>query len=549
MLMTVGLVSGLSGYPLLDPDEGRNAEVAREMAATNNYVLPHLNGLPYVDKPVIFFAVTAASIELFGVTEFAVRLAPLLFTGLTLVVVWCFSNRLYGRSGAWIATIATGTMPLTLGFARTVIFDSALTFFVTGAIATFFLAMEDDTGHRQSWTALAFACIALGILTKGPIALALPLLVAVPYGIWRRRWRVLVDPVGWLLVVALVLPWVAAVSRDVPDFVPYVLFTETVGRLFTDELRRTGPFWYFIPIVLAGSLPWSLVAISGWRAAQRDAGQRPLSDRRLVLALLWIVVPLVFFSLSQSKRPQYMVPLMAPVGLVVCHLWTTATERPRGVRAASIPLMIVAGIMGAASLVVPNLIEVTPGVAEAIGFTSLVLAGTTFVAAFSVWLLPPRTTVVLALFSLPAAAIPISSLGLMKAIGDDRSAHGAAVAITPNLQPTTEIVAIDTYPLSLPFYLDRTLTLATTDGSELTSNYLVRYLDRFRTRMDTSLRPADWWLEALTNCSRPRIFVTGSNNSDVRDILASRLRMIIDDRDIAVYGPCDVEVLAQGKEK
>ena len=124
--MLIGLAFGLAGYPLLDPDEGRNAEVAREMAAGNDYILPHLNQLPYLDKPIVFFGVTALSMEFFGPSVFAARLAPLFFTLLTLSLIWSFGNRLYGSVGGWIAAIATGTMPLTLAFARTVIFDSAL---------------------------------------------------------------------------------------------------------------------------------------------------------------------------------------------------------------------------------------------------------------------------------------------------------------------------------------------------------------------------------------------------------------------------------------
>ena len=174
--MLQGLFFGLADYPLLDPDEGRNAEVAREMAADNQYLVPHLNELPYVDKPVLFFGVAAVSMEVFGPTVFAARLAPLLFTLLTIGLVWWFGTRLYGQIGGWIAALATGTMPLTLAFARTVIFDSALTFFVAGSLFSFYMALDTkqtEEGQReaQRWIPAAFGFMAFGVLTKGPIAI------------------------------------------------------------------------------------------------------------------------------------------------------------------------------------------------------------------------------------------------------------------------------------------------------------------------------------------------------------------------------------------
>lgn len=542
--MTIGLVFGISGYPLLDPDEGRNAEVAREMAETNDYAIPRLNSLPYVDKPVVFFAVAAAFIEILGPTELAVRLAPLLFTCLTLTAVWWFAARLYGRTSAWTATIATGTMPLTLAFARTVIFDSALTFFVVTSLIGLYFTIEDDGPRAPWWSSLGFLSIGMGLLTKGPIALALPLMIVIPFAIWRRRAKKLLDPVGLLLLVAAVLPWVAVMSRSVPDFLRYVVLTETTGRLFTDELRRTGPFWYFLPIIVAGSLPWSLLVLPAWKSARRELNQPLLQDPRLVFWLLWILVPLVFFSLSQSKRPQYMVPLMPAIGLLVCHLWCVGSERARGLRATSVGLTALAVILGLAPLIVGQLLDVDPDIAAAIGPTSLVLAGATFTSATGIWLLPRRIPIALALLSVPAAAIPLGSTELMKAIGRDRSTRAAADAIADVMQPNTEIVTIDAFPLSMPFYLNRTLTMSTTDGSELTSNYLTRYLDSFRTRLDSPLKSGDWWLTAITTCNRPRIFIVRSGNVTVRRVLDGRLRLIVDNGRYAAYGPCDVQALA-----
>ena len=189
-------------------------------------------------------------------------------------------------------------MPLTLAFARTVIFDSALTFFMVVAIVAFHEAIENRwpaVRHGRSRTAkiVAWAAIGLGVITKGPVAIAVPLLVAIPYAIRRKAFRALWSWWGLLAGAFIVAPWVWAVSQVVPDFLHYVLVTETVQRLATKALKRTGPPWYFIPYVLGGALPWSIVALN----ERRSAGEDRATNARF-FALLWIAVP---FSFSRSR--------------------------------------------------------------------------------------------------------------------------------------------------------------------------------------------------------------------------------------------------------
>ena len=179
IVAAIVLAINLGAYPLLDPDEGRNGEVGREMASTNDYVMPRLDGLPYLDKPIVYFAAEAAVMEVAGPTEFAARFPAWLFTAATALLLAWFATRVGINAPA--AAIMFLSMPLTIAFARTVIFDSALAFFITAALIAFYL-------ERPS---VAWAAMALGVITKGPVALAIPLMVAIPYAVWRKRARTL----------------------------------------------------------------------------------------------------------------------------------------------------------------------------------------------------------------------------------------------------------------------------------------------------------------------------------------------------------------------
>lgn len=563
--IAIALTWNVDGYPLFEPDEGRNAEVMREMAAANGYVLPRLNGLPYLDKPVVYFATGALAMEVAGPTEKAARFPSLLFTLLTLAVVGGFAHRLFGAPGAWTAVIATAATPFTIAYARTVIFDSALTFFVVSSLIAFFLAAEsppasaapaasaapdgpDGRGgagnaRRSWWGVLGWVAAAGGILTKGPVTLVFVLGVALPYVLWRRRWRALVDPVGLLAFVAVILPWVLAVSRQVPDFLRYVLVVETVQRVTSPALGRAGPIWYFFPIVLGATLPWIVATMVGWRRdVLRPGGAAP--DRRTVFLLLWIAVPLLVFTLSQSKRPQYVLPLVPAVALLLARVWHHGGTPLPGARAAAGGLVILGGGLVARRDWIAGLFDTTPEVAALIPPTALALGLAAAIAGSVVFALAERRDVVLLALALPACAIPVAGMPLLRTIGADRSSGALADALEPVVTARTQVVAVRTYPLSLPFYLGRELTLVTEDGAELTSNYVTRHVDLMRRLPDSPLRPPEWWREALATCERPRIFLVPRDARAIRRDLEARLPLRAETRKVAAYGPCGPADLA-----
>ena len=543
-VVSVTLFSGLNNYPLLDPDEGRNAEVAREMARSNNFLVPTLNALPYVDKPVLYFATAALSIKLFGATAPAARLASVLFTLATILILARFATRRGTPQDGVITAIALGSMPLVLAFSRTVIFDSALMFFVTLAVTSWYDALEHyrtaDPQAPRPWSGIvAWLAVAGAVLTKGPIGLILPALIVVPFAVWKRTFRPLLDIAGILGFVALLLPWVSVMVRSVPDYVSYVVNVETIGRFTTDSLRRDGPWWYFLPIIVAAALPWTFSLVFGTQQAIR---RRRDADGYSVFLLLWVVIPLVFFSFSQSKRPHYILPLLPAVALMAGHQLGDLTARREFRRVAAPALALLGLVLLAAPSIVPRLLDVDANVVATLPVTSYVLGGITTLAGIVLFRPLPLSTTLLVL-AFPVISIPWASAPLMQAIGADRSHAHVASTIRPLLTPSTEVIAVETFPLSLPFYLEHPLVLSSDDAAELTSNYLTRYHDSFRSPEFPTLKPVRWWREALQVCERPRIFVIDSDNADARRTLSPTLPLVIQTSRIAVYGPCAVRTL------
>ncbi len=499
LLVVIAIALRLGDPPLLDADEGRNAEVAREMAETNDYVMPRLNGLPYLDKPVVYFAAEAAFMEVLGPTELAARLPAYLFTIATAAVLFWFARRT--GSDPFVAAIVFLSMPFVVAFARTVIFDSALMFFVVVALCAFWCAVEE---RNSRWSMLAWAAMGLAMITKGPVTFVLVLFVIIPYA-WRRKALSVVFPiVGLILFAAVIAPWVWGVTRVVPEFLRYVLVTETAARMATDELQRTGPPWYFVPYLIGGALPWSIVALSSWRSSKKID----------LFLILWLAVPLLFFSLSQSKRPQYILPLMPAVALMVARIWSDARTR-----IAAILVAALGAIFLAAPLILPR-VKMKPEIAGVAGTTALIL-GIAFFLGGLIALLAKRREWILAALTLPIVVLPMATEPLLAGIAARRSTKSMAAEMQPHLSPQTEIIGVEAYAGSLSFYLRRPITVVSEDASELTSNYLIRRYGQFTSNPASPIKPLPYFERSLTS-SAPRVYVLRVGDAKRRALLESR---------------------------
>jgi 4-amino-4-deoxy-L-arabinose transferase-like glycosyltransferase len=322
--LVVALVwfANLGTRALLHPDEGRYAEIAREMTVSGDWVTPRLDGLKYFEKPPLQYWLTALSFEAFGVDEWSARLPGALAGFLTVAVVAVVGSVVASPAAGLFGAAALAGSVWLFAMAHIVTLDALLTFWLTLALGAFLLARHAGASPvlERRWMLVAWAATAGGVLTKGLVALLIPFCTLVVYTLATRDrspWQGLHIGRGLVVLLVLAAPWFVLVSARNPEFARFFFIHEHFERFLTTEHRRPGAWWYFLPMLLVGLLPWTGLfawrAGSGWRAAPADA--RGFAWARFCLA--WAAFVLVFFSLSGSKLPSYILPIFPAAALVL----------------------------------------------------------------------------------------------------------------------------------------------------------------------------------------------------------------------------------------
>ncbi|OGS97374.1 MAG: phospholipid carrier-dependent glycosyltransferase [Gallionellales bacterium RIFCSPLOWO2_02_FULL_57_47] len=461
---------------LIKPDEGRYAEIPREMVASGDWVTPRLNGLKYFEKPPLQYWATATAYTVFGEHQWTSRLWAALtgFTGL--FIVWFAGLRLFGREAAGYAAALLGSTFLYVGMGHINTLDMGVTFFITLGILSLLLAQaQTDIRKQRNWMMLAWAGMGLAVLSKGLMGLVLPGASLFVYMAVQRDFSLL-RRMHWLPGLAVFLlvtaPWFYLVMKANPEFFDKFFIYEHYTRFTTTEHGRYQPWYYFIPILLGGMLPWSVLMLDTlWRSvpgmqsgkANMPIGREFNAERFL---LVWIVFVYVFFSASGSKLPSYLLPMFPALALLMGkQVAAMSARRLLWLVAPMLPLMLLA--LGLAPFT--DRLAETPVRAQMYGEYAHWL-----IAAFLLWSLgvaaalillrrpnsandrKPVAIAVLALSSLLAVQIGTSGYN---AIAKERSGYPIADAIRPYVKEGMPFYSVLTYEQTLPFYLKRTFTL------------------------------------------------------------------------------------------
>jgi len=469
-LLAVALVAvaiGVDGLQrrLANPDEGRYSEISREMVQSGDWVTPRLDGLKYFEKPPLQYWATAAAFEAFGENEVTARLYVAACGLLTLLVAAFTAGRL-GTAGTSIATaLALLCSPYFMALGTIVTLDMGVTLWITAAVCAFLLAEDaHDRGARPAhgWLAIAWTAMALAVLSKGLIGIVFPAAAVFFHMVLRRDLSVL-KRLGWWyglpIFLAISVPWFVAVSRANPEFAHFFFVHEHFERFLTHEARRVQPWWFFLPIVAFGFLPWTLALPGAIHDAWAAEAGRRFQPLRVMLA--WCAVVILFFSMSGSKLPAYVLPVFPMLAIVLGRHLAHAPTRRLALWAAAgamlaIPLAIAAFVMDRGGSDPWTLSLYSAAKPWALAGTAALLAGG---IAGSLLLRREHRWPGLAAVALASLLLIYGIERGYEALTPRQSGWAVAQAMKPYLTPRTRLYSVNHYDQTVPFYIGRTVTL------------------------------------------------------------------------------------------
>jgi 4-amino-4-deoxy-L-arabinose transferase-like glycosyltransferase len=335
LLPACGLAASCGWLGLIEPTETRYAEIAREMLAGRDWLIPRLNGIPHFDKPPLAYWSAASGMALLGMNEWGARLGGALAAAF---VLWC-TARLARQAGGALAPAFLVSSVLFFALSHQLASD----IFLAAAVAGFYAAIFDPRSRASLWP---FVALGVGFMAKGPVVLVLTVAPALLAALWARDGspaRALASWRGWLVFAVIALPWYVVVLVKTPGLWTYFIHRQLWERYATTVHQRGGPIYYFLVVVLVGALPWTLAALREWWHAAREAGRRNLPD---ALLASWIGLPMVFFSFSGSKLPAYVLPLV-PGLAVLASCWPKPERRGHWLKIALVTFAVFLALLAA----------------------------------------------------------------------------------------------------------------------------------------------------------------------------------------------------------
>ncbi|QAY86014.1 lipid IV(A) 4-amino-4-deoxy-L-arabinosyltransferase [Pseudomonas arsenicoxydans] len=311
------------------PDETRYAQISQEMLLSGNWISPHFMGIRYFEKPIAGYWMIAIGQAVFGDNLFGVRIASALSTGLSVWLTYRIAQRFWNDPRKSFACamlyMSFGLIAGQAGYAN---LDPQFTLWVNLSLVALWFALDSQSsrGKMGAWALLGVAC-GMGFMTKGFLAWLLPVLIALPYMIWQRRLGELLryGPLAIVVAALVSLPWVLAIHHQEPDFWRFFFWNEHIRRFSADDAQHARPWWFYLPLLLASSLPWAVLLpntlISAWKHKRQPV---------MGFLLLWMLLPLAFFSLSSGKLPTYIMPCLLPLALMMGHAIIDMLSQERG---------------------------------------------------------------------------------------------------------------------------------------------------------------------------------------------------------------------------
>jgi 4-amino-4-deoxy-L-arabinose transferase-like glycosyltransferase len=458
VLLAALWLAGNHFLPLLDPDEGRYAEIPREMAASGDWLTPRLNDLKYFEKPPLQYWATAALYEVFGVNSWSARAWTLLLSFLCMPLTFAWVRRFYGTPAASAALAVLATSPLFLLIGHLNLLDGAFTFWLSATVFGFATAQMQTPGARaeRNWMLLTWAMAALAVLSKGIVVPVLAGLTLVAYSLIERNWRPwtrLHLVYGLPLFLVIVAPWFVLVQQSNPEFARFFFLHEHFERFLTTVHEHGEPWWFFLPILGLSLLPWLGMAIPAMRLAWQDNATGE-NFRPLRFLAIYAAVVLGFFSLSQSKLPSYILPMLPPLAAIFGAQIVRQSKRfLRPVAWISCGMVIFVAL----GLVIYALRRYHSAPPQLLGWTlAAVIAAAALALAGRKQELPRWNSVVLAASLIVAWQCLLAAYSVPPMM---RSTAGLLDVVRPLVNERSQLFSVGQYRPSASVYLGRTVTL------------------------------------------------------------------------------------------
>ena len=460
-LLYVCLFSGLGALGLVGPDEPRYAAIARAMAETHDWVTPRLWGTPWFEKPILYYWTAGIAMRIFGIGEFAARLPSALAALIAVAAVKWTALRSYGVSAAWYSLLILPTCVAMIGFSRAASPDMLFAGLLTAAMAVASEMLQRSRPGSVLRIAFGFF-LGAAVLAKGPAAIILAGGATLLWATLSRQWHA---PFRFLhpLIIAVfcmtALPWYVLCAMRNPDFLHVFIWQHNFERFLTPVFEHRQPFWFYGPILVLAVFPWILFSMGAVFDGIKRLKRVPFYDSPALLFVSWTVFPVLFFSISQSKLPGYILPAIPPIA-ILCGIWISQSilEKTRA-------LHRVLGWTGATFMIVAISLLVTTiaGLGNMQRPEYAIAGGLAFVFGLTVVMFSVRrraTAALIALVLLVASGIIVANTVVLPKLDSRISARQVASRlreVDPSLSKVYTYQLSRNWQYGLNFYLNREL--------------------------------------------------------------------------------------------
>ncbi len=455
----------LGTHPLFTPDEGRYSEVAREMTVTGDYITPRLNGVAFLDKPILYYWLQASAIKLFGLKEWALRFWPALIALLGCMTTYIAGRFLFNRRAGILSAIILATNPLYYGAAHYANLDLEVAVWISNTLLFALLALQTTSSRQRTFfILLAYLFCGFAALTKGLIGLAFPVMIIGSWIILLNRWNMLSKMrlfSGACIFIALTAPWYFLVQHANPQFFHFFFVTQQVERFLTQaDFNNPSAAWFYVPIVLAGFLPWSIFLFQALSQQIKNVWQNRKQHQAQLFLLLWFVIIFAFFSFPKSKTVGYILPIFPALALLTGNYLSQCWEKPKNkaIFFATLSFIILCIVIIIACILVPHIksIEIARGIVPYLTDTAVLFFISGMAACYL--LFKNNVTKLFSCLTLTAVSFLLILLASASAM-NQKTIKPLAMQLKSVITPQDEVVTFYRYYQDLPLYLEHRITI------------------------------------------------------------------------------------------